>query len=135
MNELQLLKCLKHQFLINAVMAFQDRENLYMVMDLLSGGDLRFHLIKHTRFNEEHTSTKLSIVEFFAACIVVALEFLHNNGILHRDLKPENLVFDKKGYVRLTDLGVARIWKPENSADTSGTPGYMGILKIIKRPK
>lgn len=33
-------------------MAFQDRENLYMVMDLLSGGDLRFHLIKHTHFNE-----------------------------------------------------------------------------------
>lgn len=107
-------------------MAFQDRENLYMVMDLLSGGDLRFHLIKHTHFNEEHTSMMKIIVEFFAACIVVALEFLHNNGILHRDLKPENLVFDKKGYLRLTDLGVARIWKPENSADTSGTPGYMG---------
>ena len=55
----------------------------------------------------------------------MALEFLHNNGIIHRDLKPENLVFDKKGYLRLTDLGVARIWKPENSSDTSGTPGYM----------
>lgn len=52
------------------------------------------------------------LLEFFAACIVVSLEFLHNNGILHRDLKPENLVFDKKGYLRLTDLGVARIWKP-----------------------
>jgi len=34
-------------------------------------------------------------------------------------------VFDKKGYLRITDLGVARIWKPENSSDTSGTPGYM----------
>ncbi len=65
-------------------------------------------------------------IEFFAACIIIALEFLHINGILHRDLKPENLVFDRKGYIRLTDLGVARIWKPENSADTSGTPGYMG---------
>lgn len=69
--------------------------------------------------------------EFFAACIVIALEFLHNNGVIHRDLKPENLVFDKKGYLRLTDLGVARIWKPENSADTSGTPGYMGTYRNI----
>jgi serine/threonine protein kinase len=51
-------------------------------------------------------------LEFFAACIVQSLGFLHNNGIIHRDVKPENIVFDKKGYLRLTDLGVARIWKP-----------------------
>lgn len=67
----------------------------------------------------------IDCVEFFAACIVQALAFLHNNGIIHRDVKPENIVFDKRGYLRLTDLGVARIWKPQNSMDTSGTPGYM----------
>ena len=60
-NELQLLKCLKHDFLINAVLAFQDRENLYLLMDLLTGGDLRFHLIKHSKFSEENTSTFLNI--------------------------------------------------------------------------
>ncbi|RYE38916.1 MAG: DUF3570 domain-containing protein, partial [Sphingobacteriales bacterium] len=48
------------------------------------------------------------------------------NGCIHRDIKPENLVLDGKGYVRITDLGIARIWRPENSSDTSGTPGYMG---------
>ena len=58
----------------------------------------------------------------------MALEYLHNNNIIHRDLKPENLVLDKYGYARLTDLGIARVWKPENSQDTSGTPGYMGNL-------
>lgn len=73
--------------------------------------------------------------EFFIACILESLEYLHMNSIIHRDIKPENLVFDREGinidihlgYLRLTDLGIARIWRPDNSNDTSGTPGYMGI--------
>lgn len=55
----------------------------------------------------------------------MSLEYLHNNCIIHRDIKPENLVLDGRGYVRVTDLGIARILRPENSQDTSGTPGYM----------
>lgn len=55
----------------------------------------------------------------------MGLEYLHNNNIIHRDIKPENLVLDCDGYVRTTDLGIARIWKPDNASDTSGTPGYM----------
>jgi serine/threonine protein kinase len=47
------------------------------------------------------------------------------NNIIHRDLKPENLVFDDVGYLRITDLGIARIIKANNDCDTSGTPGYM----------
>lgn len=59
------------------------------------------------------------------ACIFVSLECLHSKNIIHRDIKPENLVLDNFGYVRVTDLGIARIMRNENSADTSGTPGYM----------
>ena len=44
MNERQLLSDLKHTFIINMLYAFQDRDNLYMVMDYLSGGDLRYHI-------------------------------------------------------------------------------------------
>jgi serine/threonine protein kinase len=55
----------------------------------------------------------------------VSLEYIHGKSILHRDIKPENLVFDDKGYLRVTDFGIARIWNPENSKETSGTPGYM----------
>ena len=57
--------------------------------------------------------------------MVLSLEYVHTNGILHRDIKPENMVFDNKGYLRVTDFGIARVWKPDNSSDTSGTPGYM----------
>jgi serine/threonine protein kinase len=70
------------------------------------------------------------LIEFMVACIVVGLEYMHNNGVIHRDIKPENLVMENNGYVRITDLGIARIWSPENSQDTSGTPGYMGNQKI-----
>ena len=44
------------------------------------------------------------------ACMIVGLEYMHNNGVIHRDIKPENLVMDNNGYVRITDLGIARIW-------------------------
>lgn len=119
------------------ICAFQDRENLYLIMDLLAGGDLRFHISRKRKFNEVQTSKILYFLllnkicickkkkEFFIACIVLSLEYVHTNGILHRDIKPENLVFDNKGYLRVTDFGIARVWKPDNSADTSGTPGYM----------
>jgi serine/threonine protein kinase len=63
--------------------------------------------------------------KFFIACILTGLEFLHLNNIIHRDIKPENLVFDDVGYLRVTDLGIARLVKMNNSCDTSGTPGYM----------
>jgi serine/threonine protein kinase len=54
------------------------------------------------------------------------LEYLHYNKIIHRDIKPENLVLDEKGYVKITDLGIAKKLKSNNQNDSSGTPGYMG---------
>jgi len=59
---------------------------------------------------------------------MAGLEYIHIKNIIHRDIKPENLVFDEDGYLRITDFGIARVWRPENSQDTSGTPGYMGKL-------
>ena len=44
---------------------------------------------------------------------------------MHRDIKPENLVLDEKGYIRITDFGIAKVYHRENSSETSGTPGYM----------
>jgi len=49
-----------------------------------------------------------SETKFTSACIILSLEFLNKHNIIHRDIKPENLVVDHKGYVKLTDLGIAR---------------------------
>ena len=64
-------------------------------------------------------------IKFFISCIILSLEYIHENNIIHRDIKPENLVSDDKGYIRLTDFGIAKVKKEQNSSDTSGTPGYM----------
>ena len=87
--------------------AFQDHKNLYLVLDYLPGGDLRYLLGQQPNYTLSEEVTK-----FFVACLVVGLEYLHSYSIIHRDIKPENIILDKKGYLRITDLGVARIFHP-----------------------
>ena len=81
MNERTLLADLYHPFLVNMKSSFQDRENLYLVMDYLNGGDLRYHIGCKGRFSQAET-------KFFIANIIVGLEYLHEKRIIHRDLKP-----------------------------------------------
>ena len=89
---------------------------MYLVTDLVTGGDLRYHHNKRKKFTEKQT-------KFFSACFIVGLEYMHNNKVIHRDIKPENLLMEASGYVRITDLGILRELAPQNSYDTSGTPG------------
>jgi serine/threonine protein kinase len=116
--ERDLLSIMNHPFIINMHFSFQDNDFLYIAMDLLTGGDLRYQIFKQKIFFEEQT-------KFIISCIILSLEYIHTNNILHRDLKPENLVFDSQGYLKLTDFGIAKIYRKENNKDTSGTPGYM----------
>ena len=118
LGERDLLSKLKHPFIVNMLCAFQDYENLYLLLDLLTGGDLRYH------YNSPHIFSENEI-RFFISCVILSLEYIHENNIIHRDIKPENLLYDEKGYVHLTDFGIAKIKKNENSSETSGTPGYM----------
>lgn len=126
LNERKLLAVLKHPFIVNMQYAFQDKSSLYLVMDLMAGGDLRYNLTEKSQFSEEQT-------KFFVSCILTGLEYLHLNSVIHRDIKPENLVLDSKGYVRITDFGIARLAKGENAEDGSGTPGYMAPEVLCKQ--
>ena len=117
-GEREFLSFLHHPFIVNMHFAFQDNDNLYLVMDLLTGGDLRYHCSRYRSFSEEQT-------RFFLACIIHSLSYIHKNNVIHRDIKPENLVLDDKGYVCITDFGVAKKNMKDNSSETSGTPGYM----------
>ena len=117
-SEREFLSKLNHPFIVNMHYAFQDKQNLYLVMDILNGGDLRYHISRYRKFSEEQT-------RFFIANIIYSLQYIHSNNVIHRDIKPENLVLDEKGYVRITDFGIAKENMEDNSSETSGTPGYM----------
>jgi serine/threonine protein kinase len=71
-------------------------------MEYLKGGDISSLLEKHGYFKEE-------IARFYIAELVLAVEYLHNNGIIHRDLKPDNILLDSAGHIKLIDFGLSKI--------------------------
>ena len=116
--ERDLLSKMNHPFIVNMHFSFQDINSLYLVMDLITGKDLRYHLSKQKKFTAEQS-------KFFLACTILGLEYIHYNNILHRDIKPDNLVLDKNGYVKITDFGISRKMDQLIAGESSGTPGYM----------
>lgn len=83
--------------------AFQTRNCLYLVTDFYEGGDLFSFLRAH--HNDVRESQAIRII----AEVVLALQSMHEMGIVYRDLKPENVLLDKDGHVRLADLGLAKL--------------------------
>lgn len=95
-------------------------------MDFLNGGELFYHLRREQRFSEDR-------VRFYAAEILLALEYLHDQNIIYRDLKPENILLDQHGHVRLTDFGLCKIkeGKEDLTYSICGTPEYLAPEVII----
>ena len=116
-NERDLLSKLYHPFIVNLHFSFQSNQFLYLVIDLLTGGDLRYHLFHRNIYEEQQT-------KFIISCVILGLEYCHSNLIIHRDIKPENIILDSKGYAHITDFGIA-MQQSKNSTQTSGTPAYM----------
>lgn len=119
LRELQVMQQLQHPFLVNLWFSFQDEEDLFMVVDLLLGGDLRFHLQKKVGFNEK--TVKLYVCE-----LVLALDYLQRSHIIHRDIKPDNILLDEHGHVHITDFNVAAVLQgSETVSSMAGTKPYM----------
>lgn len=121
-SERQILSKVKCPFIVNMHYAFQTPDKLYMVMDFLNGGELFFHLRKSEKFSEDR-------IRFYAAEIILALENLHQQGIIYRDLKPENILLDQEGHIRLTDFGLSKEGIFRKNQDRTfticGTPEYL----------
>ncbi len=100
-TERNVLKIVKHPFLVSLCYSFQSKERLYLLLDYCPGGDMGLALSRKRRFTE-------SVARTFAAEVVLAIEYLHQNAIIFRDLKPDNIVFDKDGHCKLTDFGLSK---------------------------
>ncbi|XP_045106416.1 serine/threonine-protein kinase 32B-like [Portunus trituberculatus] len=118
-REIEILASLSHPFLVNLWFSFQDAEDMFLVVELLVGGDLRYHLHQGVQFGD--TSVRLFLLEAASA-----LTYLHERNIIHRDIKPDNLLLDEEGHVHLTDFNIATVVKPGQLATSmSGTRPYM----------
>ncbi|KAH9862630.1 hypothetical protein IAQ61_010048 [Plenodomus lingam] len=117
-RERRMLEHLNHPFLCNLRYSFQDIEYLYIVVDLMNGGDLRFHISRKT-FTEE-------AVRFWIAQLGCAVRYIHQQGIVHRDIKPDNVLLDSEGHVHLADFNVASDFTPHKPLTSkSGTLAYL----------
>ncbi|XP_060575338.1 serine/threonine-protein kinase LATS2-like isoform X1 [Ruditapes philippinarum] len=88
-----------NEWVVKLYYSFQDRDNLYFVMDYIPGGDLMGLLIKFGIFEEP-------LARFYIAELVLAIESVHKMGFIHRDIKPDNILIDKSGHIKLTDFGL-----------------------------
>ncbi|KIJ66724.1 hypothetical protein HYDPIDRAFT_85953 [Hydnomerulius pinastri MD-312] len=118
-QERRLLEEIDHPFIVNLRYAFQDDDNCFFVLDLMLGGDLRFHLDRKGDLSE-------NVVRFWVVELVSALVYLHKRRIIHRDLKPDNILLDEQGHAHITDFNVA-IHYSERRLHTSvaGSMAYM----------
>ena len=91
----------RHPFIVNLYYAFQDQEKLYLILEYAQGGELFTHLAAEHMFPEETAA-------FYMAEMIVALNYLHETGIVYRDLKPENCLLDADGHLLLTDFGLSK---------------------------
>uniref|UniRef100_A0A8C6UUA2 non-specific serine/threonine protein kinase n=1 Tax=Neogobius melanostomus TaxID=47308 RepID=A0A8C6UUA2_9GOBI len=90
--------------------SFQDKMNLYLIMEFLPGGDMMTLLMKMDTLSEEAT-------QFYIAETVLAIDSIHQLGFIHRDIKPDNLLLDSRGHVKLSDFGLCTGLKRAHRTD------------------
>jgi len=124
--ERDVLDAVRHPFIVDMIYAFQAANKVYLILEYLSGGELFMQLQKERMLMEDTAI-------FYLSQVLLALQHLHQCGIIYRDLKPENIMLDREGHVKLTDFGcVKECDSDEINYTFCGTIEYMAP-EIINR--
>ncbi|XP_027701357.1 serine/threonine-protein kinase N2 isoform X3 [Vombatus ursinus] len=109
----------RHPFLVNLFACFQTKEHVCFVMEYAAGGDLMMHI--HTDVFSEPRAV------FYAACVVLGLQYLHEHKIVYRDLKLDNLLLDTEGFVKIADFGLCKegMGFGDRTSTFCGTPEFL----------
>jgi len=129
LNERHALSVVDSPFVVNLKYSFHSKDDVFLILDLMTGGDLSFHLQQRGRFPKKEGM-------YYAARIMLGLQALHDRNYVYRDLKPENCLLGEDGRVKLTDLGLATKVYPKLHG-AAGTRGYWApeMLRRDKRGK
>ena len=122
--EKNILMQIDHIMIIKLIKTFIDSKRVYFLLEYVRGRDLFDILLEMGQLSEE-------LAKFYAASLMVTLEYLHERNILHRDFKPENVLIDDEGYTKLTDFGAANIVEGRTYT-TIGTPHYLAPEIILR---
>eukprot|EP01029_Cantina_marsupialis_P016624 TRINITY_DN370_c0_g1_i1.p1 TRINITY_DN370_c0_g1~~TRINITY_DN370_c0_g1_i1.p1 ORF type:complete len:584 (-),score=103.85 TRINITY_DN370_c0_g1_i1:540-2291(-) len=118
LNEKNMLQQMSCPFVISLKYAFQTSSDLMLVLDIFTGGDLQFHLAREGTFTESRAL-------FYAACMVLGIQHIHQHDMVYRDLKPENVLLDEEGYAAISDMGLAESMRGKSRLrGICGTRGY-----------
>merc|ERR1712100_785545 len=115
--------------------ALQDDNHLYLLMEFIQGGDLYFLMKNSGLF--DFSILPVDIATTYAACLVCALTFFHEQGVVFRDLKPENIMLTKTGHIKLVDFGIAKQISDPSSGIAKhtftivGTPEYLAPEALL----
>eukprot|EP00939_MAST-03C_sp_MAST-3C-sp1_P000139 g139.t1 len=126
--EIEISFQLQHQHLIKVKDVFETKSHVYVIMEMMEGGELFDYVIEKSNLKESEASAIIKQV-------TLALYFMHNKGIIHRDLKPENVMLRhmpsksgkrSKPFIKIIDFGMSKALSPGRNAQSClGTPGYM----------
>ena len=118
-----------HPYIMTLYSCFQNKDNLFFVMEYMSGGDLKEQLDEVDVFSVERA-------KFYTAEITLAVQFLHQHGILHRDLKLDNVLVGSDGHCKIADFGLCKLglFRHCKARTNCGTPFCMAPELVNNLP-
>lgn len=130
-DEVEIMHKIEHPNCVHLYEMYETRKKVYMVLELLEGGELFERILAKGSFSEKEASDLMGD-------ITAAIKYLHGIGIVHRDLKPENLLYSSKAddaIVKIADFGLAKLLSSTDMMATAcGTPGYVAPEILEGKP-